>query len=57
MSKLSFQISAEMFSLLRQTEGEKKTFHLESARMGVVQPEIIPKSTLFYKKRKKLILF
>ena len=44
ISKFSFQLGFRIYSLLAQTEGERKTF-LEKAQEGEPHCQIIPKST------------
>ena len=45
ISKLSFQLSFQIYSLLAQTEGERKTFFGWRVQKGGPHCEIIPKST------------
>ena len=45
ISKLSFQLSFQIYSLLAQTEGERKTFFGWRVQEGGLHCEIIPEST------------
>ena len=56
INKLSFQLSFKIYSILAQTEGERKPF-LRRVLEGGTHCEIIPKSTcLSYNMKKSLLL-
>ena len=56
ISKPSFQLSFQIYSLLAQTEGERKAFFGWKMEKGGPHCEVIPKSTWLSREMKKSLL-
>ena len=56
ISKLSFHLSFQIYSLLAQTEGERKTFFGWRVQKGGPHCEIIPRALGCHEMKKSLLL-